>query len=80
MWPLGGIEFGCACKQEETDLGGDKKLHKILVQNLEKELSSSTVTKFIHKQTSIATRVYIPESTVGAIHQWCHYVELPKRP
>ncbi|TYH09511.1 hypothetical protein ES288_A07G102100v1 [Gossypium darwinii] len=57
--PLGGIEFGCASKQEETDLGGDKNLHKILVQNLEKELSSSTVSEFIHKQTSITTRVYI---------------------
>ncbi|MBA0847360.1 hypothetical protein Goshw_016864, partial [Gossypium schwendimanii] len=59
VWPLGGIEFGCASKQEETDLGGDKNLHKILVQNLEKELSSSTVSEFIHKQTSITTRVYI---------------------
>ncbi|TYI55795.1 hypothetical protein E1A91_D11G165500v1 [Gossypium mustelinum] len=39
--------------------GGDKRLYVILVQNLEKDLSSSAVSKFIHEQTSIATQVYI---------------------
>ncbi|KAA3474760.1 Voltage-dependent calcium channel subunit alpha-2/delta-3 [Gossypium australe] len=45
--------------RQDTDVGGDKKLYVILVQNLEKDLSSSAVSKFIHEQTSIATQVYI---------------------
>lgn len=44
---------------QDTDIGGDKKRYIILVQNLEKGLSSSTVLEFIHKQTSIAPQVYI---------------------
>ncbi|GMI85651.1 hypothetical protein HRI_002234400 [Hibiscus trionum] len=55
----GGREVCCAIKQEDTDVGGEKNLYIILVQNLEKELSSSTVSEFIHKQTSIAARVHI---------------------
>ncbi|KAK8588523.1 hypothetical protein V6N13_087438 [Hibiscus sabdariffa] len=52
-------EGGNCDDRQDTDVGGDKKLYVILVQNLEKELSSLAVSKFIHKQTSIATQVYI---------------------
>ncbi|XP_039005743.1 uncharacterized protein LOC120133163 isoform X2 [Hibiscus syriacus] len=56
VWPFKGEN--CDDRQD-TDVGGGKKLYLILVQNLEKELSSLTVSKFIYKQTSIATQVYI---------------------
>ncbi|XVF81423.1 hypothetical protein PTKIN_Ptkin15bG0153500 [Pterospermum kingtungense] len=44
---------------QDTDVGGDRNHYIILVQNLEKGLSSSTVSDFIHEQTSIAPQVYI---------------------
>ncbi|TYG94198.1 hypothetical protein ES288_A11G168900v1 [Gossypium darwinii] len=56
VWPPQG---GNCDNRQDTDVGGDKKLYVILVQNLEKDLSSSAVSKFIHEQTSIATQVYI---------------------
>ncbi|XVF21170.1 hypothetical protein REPUB_Repub12eG0067700 [Reevesia pubescens] len=59
VWPSEGVtEVHCENTQD-TDVGGDKNPYIILVQNLEKQLSSSTVSEFIHKQTSIATQVYI---------------------
>ncbi|WRX10065.1 SET domain - like 7 [Theobroma cacao] len=62
VWPSEAVIGGAKIRSEnrqDTDIGGDKKYHMILVQNLEKELSSSTVLEFIHKQTSIASQVYI---------------------
>ncbi|TYH44064.1 hypothetical protein ES332_D11G168400v1 [Gossypium tomentosum] len=56
VWPPQG---GTCDNRQDTDVGGDKRLYVILVQNLEKDLSSSAVSKFIHEQTSIATQVYI---------------------
>ncbi|XP_022771657.1 uncharacterized protein LOC111314497 [Durio zibethinus] len=59
LWPSeGGTEVHCENRQD-TDVGGDKNFYIILVQNLEKELSSAAVSEFIHKQTSIAVQVYI---------------------
>ncbi|XVE72572.1 hypothetical protein DITRI_Ditri11bG0049100 [Diplodiscus trichospermus] len=59
VWPSeGGTEVHCENTQD-TDVGGDKNLFTILVQNLEKELSPSTVSEFIHKQTSVSSQVYI---------------------
>ncbi|GMI70909.1 hypothetical protein HRI_000760200 [Hibiscus trionum] len=62
QWSLNEVspsKGGNCDERQDTDVGGDKKLYVILVQNLEKELSSLAVSKFIHKQTSIATQVYI---------------------
>ncbi|KAK6286827.1 hypothetical protein POUND7_013006 [Theobroma cacao] len=62
VWPSEAVIGGAKIRSEnrqDTDIGGDKKYHMILVQNLEKELSSSTVLEFILKQTSIASQVYI---------------------
>ncbi|KAE8676310.1 Aldolase-type TIM barrel family protein [Hibiscus syriacus] len=56
VWPSKGENCN---DRQDTDVGGGKKLYLILVQNLEKELSSLAVSKFIYKQTSIATQVYI---------------------
>ncbi|KAK8997518.1 hypothetical protein V6N11_012075 [Hibiscus sabdariffa] len=75
---IGVREVRCAIRQEDTDVGGEKNFSIILVQNLEKELSSSTVSEFIHKQTSIAARVHIFPSlpwepyTNGVIILDCH--------
>ncbi|EOX93547.1 Coated vesicle membrane protein-like [Theobroma cacao] len=62
MWASEAVTGGAKLRSEnrqDTDVGGDKKCQMILVQNLVKELSSSTVLEFIHKQTSIASQAYI---------------------
>ncbi|XVE72573.1 hypothetical protein DITRI_Ditri11bG0049200 [Diplodiscus trichospermus] len=59
VWPSeGGIEVHCENRQD-IDVGGDKNLFIVLVQNLEKELSPSVVSEFIHKETSISAQVDI---------------------
>lgn len=55
---IGGTEVHCDDRQD-NDVGGDKNLYIILLQNLEKELSPLTVSEFIRKQTSIAVLVHI---------------------
>ncbi|GLT73827.1 hypothetical protein SLA2020_456600 [Shorea laevis] len=45
--------------RQDTDIGGVKKYHAILVQNVEKDLSPTTVLKFIRQQTSLTPQVYI---------------------
>ncbi|XVF71715.1 hypothetical protein PTKIN_Ptkin12aG0061900 [Pterospermum kingtungense] len=59
VWPSeGGTEVYCEDRQD-NDVGGDKNLYTILLQNLEKELSPLAVSEFIHQQTSIAVQVYV---------------------
>lgn len=60
VWPSDEIfRDVCERSRQDTDMGGKKKCYYILVQNVEKQLSPLTVSKFIHQQTSITCQVCI---------------------
>lgn len=44
--------------RQDADLGGADN-YLILIENLEKDLSPSTITEFIHQQTSIVSQSYV---------------------
>ena len=44
---------------EDRDLGGKKNFFMILVENLDKTLTSLTIEEFLHKYTSLFPEVYI---------------------
>lgn len=50
--------------KEESDIGGIENHYVVLIDNVDKDMSPSTITEFIHRQTSISVRVFVlPSST-----------------
>ncbi|KAK0605970.1 hypothetical protein LWI29_032694 [Acer saccharum] len=45
--------------REDADFGGVGNYYTILLENVEKELSPSTIIEFIHRQTSITAQAYV---------------------
>ncbi|XP_057985150.1 uncharacterized protein LOC131169806 [Hevea brasiliensis] len=61
-WASKEIERICNRTQritEETDIGGIDNHYVVLIDNLEKDLSPSTIMEFIHRQTSISVRAFV---------------------
>ncbi|XP_043804536.1 uncharacterized protein LOC110628454 isoform X3 [Manihot esculenta] len=66
-WSYEEIERICHHTQrikEESDIGGIENHYVVLIDNVDKDMSPSTITEFIHRQTSISVRVFVlPSST-----------------
>ncbi|KAK2647947.1 hypothetical protein Ddye_015436 [Dipteronia dyeriana] len=45
--------------REDADFGGVGNYYTILLENVEKELSPSTIIEFIHRQTSVTVQAYV---------------------
>lgn len=55
---VGWVEDINEIDRQDADLGGADN-YSILIENLEKDLSPSTITEFIHQQTSIVSQSYV---------------------
>ncbi|KAK3184560.1 hypothetical protein Dsin_031846 [Dipteronia sinensis] len=60
--PCEEVERSCNLlkrNREDVDFGGVGNYYTILLENVEKELSPSTIIEFIHGQTSITVQAYV---------------------
>ncbi|XP_021656817.2 uncharacterized protein LOC110647344 isoform X2 [Hevea brasiliensis] len=61
-WTYKEIERICNHAQrikEESDIGGIENHYVVLIDNMDKDLSPSTIMEFIHRQTSISVRAFV---------------------
>lgn len=64
--------------KEETDIGGDANQY-LVIDNLDKDLSPSTIVGFIHSQTSISVQAYVfPSLQFEAYTKGIIALECPK--
>ncbi|KAK2647932.1 hypothetical protein Ddye_015421 [Dipteronia dyeriana] len=60
---------------EDADFGGVGNYYTILLENVEKELSPSTIIEFIHRQTSITVQAYKDlEDLCGFLNNPNHFI------
>ncbi|KDP29952.1 hypothetical protein JCGZ_18521 [Jatropha curcas] len=77
--------------KEEIDIGGVNNHHVLLIDNLDKDLTPSTVVEFLHRQISVSVQAYVFPSllsetyTNGAVvldceknfQQLCEFLDSP---
>ncbi|XP_038703996.1 uncharacterized protein LOC120000158 isoform X4 [Tripterygium wilfordii] len=64
-WKTGKIGNHYERIEQDADIGGCNRCHVVLINNLDKELSPSTIMEFIHKQTLVSIYAHVLPSSLS---------------